>query len=345
MTARVATRHGELSTHPPSVKMYFVSAHLTNPFLHCSIAWPWLFCLGFSIIFSTLFSKLWRLNKLVRASIRFRRIECKPRDVMLPMAVILSVNITLLSVWTAVDPPQWQRIYTDPLNSYGTCRPYGTGDNGDMTATKTLVSLLAVVNICALILAQVQAWKARTITSEVLSESKYISLAIFGNLQIFLIGLPLLVIVQDNPPARYFLSVGIIFLVCVGMLLLIFGPKIWFVRHPPAGGFDISITTSHALRESAEIGNSTVGEGHSVASNFLSKELAEKDETLADFKSKVAQLCEKYNIDPSEADAVFESVPVVPEAIEKGPHKLPAVSELSGATGLHESETESEANV
>ena len=154
-------------------------------------------------------------------------------------------------------------------------------------------------------------------------------------------------IVQDNPPARYFLSVGIIFLVCVGMLLLIFGPKIWFVRHPPAGGFDISITTSHALRESTEIGNSTVGAGHSVASNFLSKELVEKDETLADFKSKVAQLCEKYSIDPSEADAVFASVPVVPEdmAIEKVPHKLPAVSELSGATGLDESEKESEANV
>merc|ERR1711862_824592 len=45
-------------------------------------------------------------------------------------------------------------------------------------------------------------------------------------LQMFIIGAPLYVIVQDNPPARFLVACGFIFVICTSLLLLIFVPKV-----------------------------------------------------------------------------------------------------------------------
>ena len=50
-------------------------------------------------------------------------------------------------------------------------------------------SLVIVVNISALVLANIQAYKARNI-SDHLSESKYIGIASFSMFQMFIIGVP-----------------------------------------------------------------------------------------------------------------------------------------------------------
>ena len=235
--------------------------------------------------------------KLVKAAVECKRVTVRPKDVMKPFVVIFSSNVVLLSIWTAVDPPQFQRIQTDELNSYGTCKPYGTGSDGNMTATKVLVSLLAIINIGALFIAQVEAFRARYITSEILSESKYISLAIFGNLQVFLIGLPLMFLVEENPSAKYFVQVGIIFVVCVGILLLIFSPKVWYVRHPPSN-LDAR-STVQVLRSSGNpktmsgasgIPDPSFRESRAGALMEKENELAKKEMELLEYKRKVAAL-------------------------------------------------------
>ena len=52
---------------------------------------------GFSLTFAALFSKVWRLNRLMKKAASFRRVTVTVRDVMLPLVALLVLDIILLS--------------------------------------------------------------------------------------------------------------------------------------------------------------------------------------------------------------------------------------------------------
>jgi hypothetical protein len=91
----------------------------------------------------------------------------------------------------------------------------------------------------------VEAYRARKISDE-FSESKYIGFAMASMLQALLLGLPLGVLVTNNPAARLFTYSGIIFLISMSLLLLIFVPKVMIVfrdyqeKKPKRGESDLS---------------------------------------------------------------------------------------------------------
>ena len=70
----------------------------------------------------------------------------------------------------------FERVYTDELTSYGRCVPEGNQWKG-------FIAVLAILNFAALIVVNVQAYKARSINDE-LSESKYIGLATLSMFQV-----------------------------------------------------------------------------------------------------------------------------------------------------------------
>merc|ERR1711865_1126214 len=77
----------------------------------CSIACMsvlWLIAIGFSVCFAALFSKIWRLNKIVKSARSFRRITIKANDVMMPFILLLALNVIFLIVWTVQDPLVWK---------------------------------------------------------------------------------------------------------------------------------------------------------------------------------------------------------------------------------------------
>ena len=79
-----------------------------------------------------------------------------------------------------------------------------------------------------------QAYRGRKLDS-IFNESEYIAIAILSIFQSFLIGVPLLFIVHDYPTANYFIKVAICFIISTATTLLIFVPKILFIRE---GGFE-----------------------------------------------------------------------------------------------------------
>jgi ABC-type sugar transport system substrate-binding protein len=64
---------------------------------------------GLTITFAALFSKIRRVNKLMVSAQRFRRVKISERDVMIPFATLLTLNMIFLLVWTLVDPMIWKR--------------------------------------------------------------------------------------------------------------------------------------------------------------------------------------------------------------------------------------------
>lgn len=192
---------------------------------------PWLLCLGFTVIFATLWAKTFRAYHIVQASRRFRRTSLTATDVAKPLAVMLAANVIVLTVWSALDPlsytrrdspgtDEWNRV----MATYGQCEsrnpvPY--------------VLVLAVLNIGVLLIANYQAWKARKLDND-FQEFKYIAIAMSSMLQVVAVGAPVLMLIRDNALAWFLTFALVIFFIAFGILCLMFAPKIQATQAPPA---------------------------------------------------------------------------------------------------------------
>merc|ERR1711862_818922 len=184
------------------------------------IAFPWLLVIGFSSAFAALFSKIWRINKIFTAAASFKRIKVNTKDVMIPFVVLISLNIILLLCWSIIDPPVYQRIKVSDSYSFGTCWYNWT------LASKIIVSIIVVLNVSAVIVGNVQAYRTRHVADE-LSESKYITLIMASILQVLIVSAPLFFLVIENPKAFFFVVSTMILIIASSLLLLIFIPKIF----------------------------------------------------------------------------------------------------------------------
>ena len=185
------------------------------------MATPWLMFMGWSLLSSALGAKLHRVNIVYQNALRHKKVLVTTRDVALPLAVTTVLNITLLLVWNLTDPAYWERDLTSETESIGKCR-YGSGS----IVSLICFCLLGAVNGGILLYTNVQAYRARHLASEY-GESQQIAMAMGSILQIIVISVPLLIIVEDNPVATYFLRCSIVFVASMSILCLIFVPKIY----------------------------------------------------------------------------------------------------------------------
>lgn len=147
------------------------------------------------------------------------------KDVLYVFLAFFVLNFVLLLLWSTLDPATWKRDLHGELDSIGRCHW-----NMESATSKAVVSLLGIVNLLALVFANWEAFKARKVSTEY-GESKYIGLAMASILQALLIGLPLIILVEDNPSAEFFISATFVFIVAMAILCLIFVPKIYASRN------------------------------------------------------------------------------------------------------------------
>lgn len=257
------------------------------PLSNCHVACmstPWLFSTGFTIAFSALFSKIWRLNKVHQSTLR--RIKIRERDVLTPFAFLFTLNFLILLVWTIFDPLRWVR---EPVYGSISWDTYGHCASSSHVSTVCIV-LLILVALVSLVLATVQSYKARMISDE-FSESKYVGIVIICWLQLLVVSLPLLFLVHTNPMASYFLKTAMIFVTSTSLLLLMFVPKMILKqkqrreRKEQRGGkirvsmavqrLSYKSTSSHSHR------TNSMGNGHTPFQSENHDEDAHKDSTTA----------------------------------------------------------------
>mmetsp|Transcript_41833 Transcript_41833/g.82009 ORF Transcript_41833/g.82009 Transcript_41833/m.82009 type:complete len:590 (-) Transcript_41833:205-1974(-) len=187
------------------------------------ISFWWLFCTGFTVSFSMLFSKTWRVNKIFKSASKLKRIKVMPKDVIVPFAILMTANIIVLVCWSIIAPQKyirqahdgtddWNRI----ISTYGTCAaPEGM----------PYVVLLIVLNSCVLLTANFQAFRARHIKTKY-SEGRYITWTVGFALQAFLIGGPVAAMSITDPRLFYVVTTLLIGLLCMVILCFIFIPKV-----------------------------------------------------------------------------------------------------------------------
>ncbi|CAB9531667.1 Gamma-aminobutyric acid (GABA) B receptor [Seminavis robusta] len=164
---------------------------------------------------SALFSKLMRVNEIFHAQ-GFQRKVVTVKDVLRPFAILFTLNVTLLATVSAVDPLVW--VYHD--DKISGCYPA-------TSLGYVLYVLLGLLNLIALFILCVQAYRARDIDSE-FSEARGVAFALCTWFVSFLIVIPTEQFLgfKDCSDALHMLRVMYIFVVSSGTLLFIFAPII-----------------------------------------------------------------------------------------------------------------------
>ena len=188
---------------------------------------PWLLSLGFTLTFAALFSKTWRINQIFRNAQKFRRVVVTTKDVLLPLVILLVLNVAVLITWTIQAPLVYVRKAhegTDPWNrvisTYGTCQvEEDHSSDGSLLQNDVLayLILLAAINFGCLLMANYQAYAARSVQTEY-SESKYIAFIMASNLQVAVVGVPVVFLVKDEPRSHFVVLSSLIFIMSTILL-------------------------------------------------------------------------------------------------------------------------------
>ena len=184
----------------------------------------WLFSIGFVIVFSALFAKIWRVKKLMDSGRRCERRVVDVKDVLPIMVIMLLIVIAILVSWQMVDALRWERdiLQTDqddfPIRSIGQCR------TGNANSMYYFLGPLFLLMIGCLLYSLYLSYITR---KQQFTEGTWITASIASIAQILLLGLPVMFIVHDDTNASFFVLSGLIFMMSITITSLIFGPKMY----------------------------------------------------------------------------------------------------------------------
>ena len=134
------------------------------------------------------------------------------------------VNSIILSVMTALSPPEYEMIVENE-DSFG--RPDEIRGQCDFSVSYAYIGSVSLVNAAALLFTIIQAVKARNLSME-FAESAQIFRALVAIIMVMFVGGPVLLLSRDNANTLLFVASAIIFVACASILLLLFVPKIQF---------------------------------------------------------------------------------------------------------------------
>jgi 7 transmembrane sweet-taste receptor of 3 GCPR/Bacterial extracellular solute-binding proteins, family 3 len=203
----------------------------SNPPRIACMAIPWLYSVGFCITFGTLFAKIRRVYLIFRAAAAMRRLRVSVRETVSVVAGVLLVDVLILTVWTVVDPLQWERTtltadkYGVSLTSQGHCTSKHWG---------TFAMTIGIFHFALLCIACIMCYVSRAIPTR-FSEANSVSVAMVSNFQIFVVGIPLLIILGTDSVSSYFVRVVIVWMNDLAVVALIFGNLIYSVHFLNAG--------------------------------------------------------------------------------------------------------------
>jgi hypothetical protein len=154
-------------------------------------------------------------------------IHVSPVDILGTFAWMVSINLILMITWTLVSPLEWSRVKGEERDVFERLfQSYGTCESDDSVL---FVVLIIVTNVIFLILGNWWNYISRNIETEY-GESRYIGISMAATLQAWGMGIPILVVVWDNPQARFFVESGIIFVTSLAFLATVYLPKVLALR-------------------------------------------------------------------------------------------------------------------
>mmetsp|Transcript_10403 Transcript_10403/g.28745 ORF Transcript_10403/g.28745 Transcript_10403/m.28745 type:complete len:819 (-) Transcript_10403:813-3269(-) len=184
------------------------------------MAVPWLLYVGHILTFSALFTKLWRVHKVLQ----FTRRRFELKQLVKPMITLIALTLILMALWTAISPLRWVRTTVNEVtgDSVGKC---------DSPYMGAFVIPLTVIATVPMIGTAFMAFKTRDV-DEAFAESWWIFLMILCQLEAMLVAAPVAIILREQATGstRYIVFVLLLMIVPLSTLSFMFMPKVitWY---------------------------------------------------------------------------------------------------------------------
>ena len=186
----------------------------------------WFFFIGHVLSFSALFTKLRRLNVVLQFK---RGVRMTTSRAMFPLTVFVVSTVVILIVWTVVDPWKWNREWVTliPAETYGQCE-----SEYFWAFFAPLISLV----ITAEGLTMFFVWKTSDVNED-FGETQPCMYAMYSQFQAWLVGVPILVVVDGNSSNAVFFSRALlIWIFSMSGVVFVIAPKLYKAycqrRHP-----------------------------------------------------------------------------------------------------------------
>ena len=155
---------------------------------------PWLFSLGFTLLFGSMLVKTWRIH-LIFSKKTFEVFKISNRKVMFVLGIILLVDVTLLAVWTGISKTRLQENIIDEYRiseNYNSCYSAKGGT--------IMIWIIVASKILQIIYGGYLALRVRTIPMKQYDESKIIAFCIYN---VGLVAIIVSILQATNPTGRY----------------------------------------------------------------------------------------------------------------------------------------------
>ncbi|GAB5364379.1 hypothetical protein AAMO2058_000965100 [Amorphochlora amoebiformis] len=181
----------------------------------------WLYGIGFALSYTSLFAKTYRAKCLMLDNLTSKRQDVKiaVSRYMQYIVYALLIEIIIIGIWTIVSPLQWTRRCAG--DSSGFCESIGrcASEHGLLFA-----AILGSVHVIMLMFVLRLCYEVRNIPAE-FAEHKWITASTISSIEILCLAPVLVGITWDNPAASTMIALLAIFFNDLGILLMIFIPK------------------------------------------------------------------------------------------------------------------------
>lgn len=194
------------------------------------MATPWIYVVGFSVFFSSVYSKIKVCLKIFNSPEMYDVLLVTPMDALKGCTRLLLLNGVMLFLWTLLDPLKWVRLevtdgatFSDgTVETYGACR----GENFDILG---LALALFFFNLILCLVGTFQAFKCRFLVLEY-NEMQWLPLSLFPFFETWIVGYPILYFVNEDPTTTFVVLTVVIAASSIAAALAVFAPKDWYIR-------------------------------------------------------------------------------------------------------------------
>ncbi|XP_020620120.1 gamma-aminobutyric acid type B receptor subunit 2-like [Orbicella faveolata] len=195
-------------------------------------------CVGFTLVFGSLFSKTWRVHKVTRI-VSAKQKVIKDWRLFGVVGVLIFIDVIFLFNWNFLDPLQMKTkylpTYHDPEDDNILHEPYMyiCEVNNIAIWLGLLYSYKGILLLFGLFLA----WETRTVNIPALNDSQHIGMAVYNVVIACVVGTPVVTFVQDKQfEASFIVTATCILFSTTSTLCIVFVPKIAALRKSSQDG-------------------------------------------------------------------------------------------------------------
>ncbi|XP_033638560.1 uncharacterized protein LOC117299207 [Asterias rubens] len=229
-----------------------VKAELLLPFCHVRV---WLLSVGFVLAFGAMFSKTWRVHKVVAFKTPKRKVV-QDRQLMAMVAVLLLIDCAILLPWQLISPWREDEYFftseINPTNRSQTLAPYVKFCTGDYYIYWT-VALTSYKGLL-LLFGAFLAWETRQVTIPALNDSKLIGMSVYNVVILCIVGLAINLVLGQDTQTLFIFNSSISMFCTTLTILIVFLPKVISVlknsKQDLMSQETRKVTTSHTSTDS-----------------------------------------------------------------------------------------------